>query len=337
MVRPMKIDIHTHCIPREFIDLVKSNPSKYQARIEQDAQGRERIRHDQGYVYPLFPGFYDMEARFKDMDRRRIEVDVLSVSPTIYYYWADAAVAGEIARVCNDSIARLAQSHPNRLKPCATVPLQDVAASVKELERVVDQYGIQMVTLGTSMEGRNLDDPYFLPFFKKADELGVVMLFHPYYVGSRLNLGDYYLTNLIGNPLDTTICIARLAFGGVLDQCRRCKFIFVHGGGYIPYQQGRLQHGYQVRHEPKVKVKDTPPFTYFDRLFFDTITHWGPALTFLVDSHGAEKVLMGSDYPFDMADADPVKTVETFVKGEVEREKVLGQNAMSLLERGGAR
>jgi aminocarboxymuconate-semialdehyde decarboxylase len=147
----MKIDIHTHCIPREFIDLVKSNPSRYQVRIEQDAQGRERIRHDQGYTYPLYRGFYDMEARFKDMDRRGIDVDVISVSPTIYYYWADAALTGEIARVCNDSIARLAQSHPNRLKPCATVPLQDVAASVKELERVVDRHGIQMVTLGTSM------------------------------------------------------------------------------------------------------------------------------------------------------------------------------------------
>lgn len=328
----MNIDIHTHCIPREFIDLVKSKPLKYQAKIEHDAQGNEMIRHDQGYIYPLYPGFYDMEARFKEMDQRKIDMDVISVSPTVYYYWADAALAAEIARLCNDSIAKLAQNHSNRIRPCASVPLQDVAASMKEMERVVDRYGIQIVTIGTSVEGRGLDEPYFLPFFKKAEELGVAILFHPYYVGDRLNLRDYYLTNLIGNPLDTTICIARLVFGGVLEQCPRSKFIFVHGGGYIPYQRGRLQHGYHVRREPKVIVKNTPPFTYYDRLFFDTITHWGPALTFLVESHGAEKILMGSDYPFDMADVDPVRTVETFVNGEAEQKKVLGLNAAALFE-----
>ncbi|MBU2054229.1 MAG: amidohydrolase [Proteobacteria bacterium] len=328
----MNIDIHTHCIPREFIDLVKRNPLKYQARIEHDSQGKEMIRHDQGYLYPLFPGFYDMDIRFREMDQRKIDMDVISVSPTLYYYWADAALAEEIARVCNDSVAKLAKGYPKRIKPCASVPLQDVAASVKELERVVDRYGIQMVTIGTSVEGRGLDDPDFLPFFKKAEELGVAVMFHPYYVGDRLNLGDYYLTNLIGNPLDTTICIARLAFGGVLEQCPRSRFIFVHGGGYIPYQRGRLQHGYHVRPEPKVRVKSTPPFTYYDRLFFDTITHWGPALTFLVESHGAEKILMGSDYPFDMADVDPVRTVKTFVRGEADQKKVLSLNAMSLFQ-----
>jgi aminocarboxymuconate-semialdehyde decarboxylase len=327
----MNIDIHTHCIPLEFIDLVKSNPARYQAKIYHDVQGREMIRHDQGYTYPLYPGFYDMQARFKDMDQRKMDIDVLSVAPTVYYYWADAALAAEIAEVCNDSIAKLAQSHPNRFIPCASVPLQDVTASIKELERVVDRYGFQIIAIGTSMEGRGMDEPYFLPFFKKAEELGVAVLLHPYYVGDRLNLRDYYLTNLIGNPLDTTICIARMAFGGVLEQCSRTNFIFVHGGGYIPYQKGRLQHGYHVREEPKVMVKNTPPCAYFDRLFFDTITHWGPALTFLAESHGAEKILMGSDYPFDMADPDPVKTVETFVKGETEKKQVLGLNTMSLL------
>ena len=180
------------------------------------------------------------------------------------------------------------------------------------------------------MEEKGLDDPYFLPFFKKAEKLDVTIIFHPYYVGERSDLKDYYLTNLIGNPLETTICIAKLVFGGVLEQCPMSKFIFVHGGGYIPYQKGRLQHGYHVRKEPKVIVNSTPPFTYFDKLYFDTITHWGPALTFLVESHGAEKIMLGSDYPFDMADADPVKSVEIFVKDETEKNMILGLNAISL-------
>lgn len=326
----MNIDIHTHCIPGELIDLIRKNPARYQARIERNDQGEEMVRHDQGYVYPLYPGFHDMAVRFKEMEARRIDVDLLSVSPTVYYYWADAALALEIATICNDAIAKLAADHPERLKPCASVPLQDVAASVRELERVVDRYGFQAVTIGTSMEGRGLDEPGFRPFFQKAEELGVAVIFHPYYVGDRLNLGDYYLTNLIGNPLDTTICIARLAFGGVLERFPGSRFIFVHGGGYIPYQKGRLQHGYKVRKEPKVIVKETPPFAFFDNLFFDTITHWGPALAFLAESQGAHKVLLGSDYPFDMADADPVTTVETYVMGEAEKRRVLYENAREL-------
>lgn len=328
----MNIDIHTHCLPQEVLDLIERDPVKYQAKIVVDEKsGQKFVHHEQGYKYPLSEGFYDMDVRFKEMDIRNIDMDVISVSPTIYYYWADPKVATEVAQVSNDSMAALAKAYPQRILPMATVPLQDVKASVQELERVVKKYNYRTVSIGTSMEGRYFDDPEFLPFFKKAAELDVVVLFHPYYVGDRLNLGDYYMTNLIGNPLDTTICISRLVFGGIFEKCPNSQFVFVHGGGYIPYQRGRLQHGHSVRPESKVIIGNESPAKYFDQLYFDTITHYQPALKYLIESHGSSKIVLGSDYPFDMADSDPVAKVKDLGFNEKDAANVLGNNVASLL------
>ncbi|MDW7740087.1 MAG: hypothetical protein SCJ97_08545 [Bacillota bacterium] len=118
----MNIDIHTHYLPQEFIDLVKKDPVKYQARIEKNDLGEEIIYHDQGYSYPLYPGFYDLEARLRDMDARNIDLDILSIAPTLYYYWAENSLALEIAKICNDSVYRMVQQKPERLKAMATVP-----------------------------------------------------------------------------------------------------------------------------------------------------------------------------------------------------------------------
>jgi len=322
----VNIDIHTHFIAEEFIDLLIKNPARYQARIE-TANGQRYIYHDQGYSYPLNPGFHDLKARIADMDSRGIDIDIISVAPPIYYYWADSELGLEVARLHNDSACRMVKSCPDRLQAMATVPMQDVKLAMGELERAVVEHGFKYVEIGTTIEGRNLDEPEYLPFFKKAEDLGVSVMFHPYYVGYRHDLKDYYLTNLIGNPLDTTICISRLVLGGVMEKCPALKFIFVHGGGYIPYQRGRLQHGYQVREEAKAVLSDGPPAGFFDNLYYDTITHWGPALKYLIESHSADKIMLGSDYPFDMADPDPVKSVKALNLDQKVEEMILGLNA----------
>ncbi|MGB9867101.1 MAG: amidohydrolase family protein [Bacillota bacterium] len=325
------VDIHTHAIPLELCEVIRDHPDKMQARIERDSEGNEIIRHDQGYCYPLYKGFYDPQARLADMDKRQIHTDVMSVSPTMYYYWLDSETCAEISRLCNDAMARMASACPSRLKAAATVPMQDVEAAVRELKRVVERHGMKMVSIGTSVEGKNLDATEFLPFFKLAEELGVVILFHPYYVGARRELQDYYLTNIVGNPLETAVCIARLILGGVLEQCPRLKLVFVHGGGFLPYQWGRVRHGYSVRQEPKVVVKGQSLDKYLSAVHFDTITHWVPALEFLGNSYGWDKVLLGSDYPFDMADPDPVKTVMALNADETAKLAVLEGNAARLL------
>ena len=327
----MTIDIHSHAIPRKFVDFVRENPERFQTKIINE-NGKDMVVHDQGFKYPLYPGFYDTKIRIADMDKRKIDREFVSVSPQIYYYWLDAKTALEAAMLANDGIAEMCAEAPDRFYPMATVPLQDVDASCREIERVVAEHGFKAVQIGTSMEGKYFDKPEFLPFFKKCEELGVIILFHPYYVGATKGLEDYYLTNFIGNPLDSTICISRLLFGGVMKACPESKFVFVHGGGYIPYQRGRLKHGHSVREESKVVIGSDDIDPYIDMLYFDTITHWDTALEFLINSHTSKKVVVGSDYPFDMADAEPARRVMGLENiSQDQKEDVLSGNILNVL------
>ena len=287
--------------------------------------------HDQGYAYPLFDEFTDHEAKLRAMDRKGIEISVLSPPPPLFYYWTDAETGARTAQLVNDGIAGLVAENPQRFRGMATVPMQDTRAAVEELERVVAIHGFRAVEVGTSIEGRQLADEEFRPFLERASELGVLVLAHPYYVGAKQGLENYYLTNLLGNPYDSTVMIANLMFSGLLDQLPDLKICVAHGGGFAPYQIGRLEHGYRMRPETR-KLAKTPPERLLRRLFFDTITFSPLALRYLMDLVGAERVVLGTDAPFDMGDEEPLGTV-----GEVprlssqERDAILFGTAQGLL------
>jgi aminocarboxymuconate-semialdehyde decarboxylase len=183
----------------------------------------------------------------------------------------------------------------------ATVPLQDPGAATAELRRAVTQLGLRGVEIGTTMEDLPLDDPRFDPFLAVAEELNAPVMLHPYYVGPRPNLSDFYMTNLLGNPWETTIAASRLILSGALDRHPKLKVLLVHAGGFLPFQIGRLDHGFDVRSETHAIIKQ-PPSTFLSRFYFDTITHANVPLRFLIDLVGKDHVLIGTDLPFDMAD-----------------------------------
>lgn len=318
-----------------MVKAIEKDPEGLSARIEGTGSTR-RVVHDQGYAYPLLEEFTDPAAKLGAMDRKGIEISLLSPPPPLFYYWADAETGARTARLVNDGIASLVEAEPSRLRGMATVPLQDVGAAVEELERVVSVYGFRAVEIGTSVEGAQLADEAFKPFLRRAGELGVLLLAHPYYVGAKQSLEDYYLTNLLGNPYDSTVMIANLMFSGVLDELPGLKLCVAHGGGFAPYQIGRLDHGHRVRSEPREHT-ETAPSELLGRLFFDTVTFNPRALRYLVDLVGAEQVALGSDAPFDMGDEDPRSTV-TSVPGlsERERETILSGTARRLLGEEGA-
>jgi aminocarboxymuconate-semialdehyde decarboxylase len=325
------IDVHSHAIPPGVVEAMEANPTRFMARVAKQGETRQVV-HDQGYAYPLFDEFTDPDAKLRAMDRKGIVVSVLSPPPPLFYYWADAEIGADIAQLVNDGIAGIVATHPGRFRGMATVPLQDTQAAIEELERAVLVHGFRAVEVGTSVEGRQLADETFRLFLKRASELGVLVFAHPYYVGAKQGLEDYYLTNLLGNPYDSTVMIANLMFSGLLDELQDLKLCVAHAGGFVPYQVGRLEHGHRVRPEARDRTS-TPPTELLRKLFFDTITFNPLALRYLIDLVGVEQVVMGTDAPFDMGDEDPLRTVGAIPNLEPEEHTaILAGTASRLLD-----
>jgi aminocarboxymuconate-semialdehyde decarboxylase len=324
----MNIDMHSHFIPQEFIDTIAKPDSGWQAKLFMKGD-QPWVVHDQGYTYPLTAGFHNTEVRLADMASTKLDKAVVSASPTLFYYWAEPKLALEVAKMTNNGLCELAKARPDKFAGMGTLPMQDVDMAIKELRRCVKDLGFKSIQIGSNVEGVQYDDPRYLPFFQECNDLGVVILMHPYYVGAKGMFGKYYLTNLYGNPLDTAMVCASLIFGGVFDKCPNLKVAFTHGGGFFPYQLGRLKHGYEVRSEPKVNGVKSPE-NYLHQMYFDTIVFMDKQLRFLVDLAGAENVLLGSDYDFDMADFTLVDTVSSAGLTPDQLKLVLGGNAQRL-------
>jgi aminocarboxymuconate-semialdehyde decarboxylase len=324
------VDLHSHVIPRPMLDAIRQSPATWGARVE-SIGAAERVVHAQGYAYPLAAEFFDPAAKIESMDRRGLDVSVVSPAPPTFFYWADGEVALAAARLVNDGIARMVAAHPTRLRGMATLPLQHPEMAIAELERAVQEHGFRAVEIGTSVEGAALAERRFRPVLRRCRELDVLVFAHPYYVGSKCGMESYYLTNLIGNPLDTTLMAANLMLGGALDELDGIKIALAHGGGFLPYQIGRLEHGYQVRPEARAGTR-TRPFELLRRFHYDSMVFNPRALRYLVDLVGSDRVALGTDSPFDMAEEDPMAQIGA-IPGLTPRERddVCGRTALRLL------
>ena len=324
------IDIHTHVLTEETMGLLQKEAPKIAPKLT-PIDADVAVLDVAGVPYRPFPrGGFDIERRFADMAAAEVEVHLLSATPQTYYYDQEPALAAACAALQNDQIAKLVKEHPERFIGVATLPIQAPQRAADELARAVRSLGLRGAMIGSNALGKNLDDPSFEPLWAVAAELGAFMLIHPVNVAGVDRLRSYYLNNLIGNPLDTTIAAACLVFGGVLERYPTLKVLLVHGGGFVPYQAGRWAHGWHVRPEPKVNVKRSPE-PWIDRFYYDTILHAKPQLEFLVSSVGPARVLLGSDYPYDMGTGECVRQVKALSIGEADKAKVLCDNARTLL------
>jgi len=321
------IDAHTHFIP-ESLDQEAPQRPEWGIEIAR-RDGTLWVSHEQGFAYPLDETFFGGDVKLADMDSRGLDLSVMSISPTLFFYWIGASDAASFARYANDALADVVRRAEGRLTGVATLPMQDPDAAAVELRRAVEELSLRGAHIGTSVEGTHLDDARFAPVFEAATALNVPLIVHPYYVGPRPGLEQFYLTNLFGNPLDTALCAARLIFSGAFELYPNLKLMLVHAGGFLPYQIGRLDHGWSVRPEPKEKL-DRKPSEYLDRLFYDTISHHDSALTWLVQLVGDEQVLLGTDLPYDMADEDPVGRITRIALAPSSSERVMGSNAAEL-------
>jgi aminocarboxymuconate-semialdehyde decarboxylase len=333
------IDVHAHILSEETMRLLQEAvPSLGVKHAPIDAEFG--VLEVAGSAYRPFPrGGFDLDRRLKDMDTAEVDMQVVSNTPQTFLYNLAPEMTATTSRIQNDQIAKLARERPDRFMGLATLPMQAPDLAAQELARSMRELGLKGCQIGSNINGKNLDDPALAPFWKTADELAAFIMVHPTQVAGAERLKNYYLANLIGNPLDTTIAAACLVFGGVVERHPNIKFFMVHGGGFAPYQAGRWSHGWQVRGEPKVNIKE-PPDAAIRRLYFDTILHGKPALQFLVDTFGAAHVLLGSDYPYDMGTLECVRQVRALSISEVDRATILGGLALDLLaspERSGKR
>ena len=321
------VDIHCHvlCEPAEAMVKAAGLPARHRFEAPKTAaitdEHQRRVR----------PQLLSLEQRLSDMDTMGIDVQAVSPSPDQMYYGLPPDLAIEATRLVNDNIAAIMGQHPDRFAGLGTVPFQAPELAVPELERLHKSLGLKGIEIAGSVQGGDYSDPKFRPIFAKIEELGLLMFMHPTGFTHAQRMQDWHLGNLIGNPLESTIAVHHLIFGGVLDRYPGLKLVVAHGGGFLPAYSGRVDHGASARPDCCEHLQHDPTH-YLKRLYFDTMVFTHHQLEYLVEQWGADHILMGTDYPFDMGEVDPVGFVEG-AKGLSEGDKraVLGHNAARLL------
>ena len=268
--------------------------------------------------------------RLADLDRMSIDVAVLSPAPLQYHYGIPGDAGHSVARLINDRIAAIVEERPDRFVGLGTVPMQAPGLAVEELDRLVGTLGLRGVEIGTNVNGAELSDASFRPVFARAEALGALVFLHPNGFPDGRRLSDHYFMNVIGNPLDSTVAVSHLIFAGVLDAYPRLKVLVAHGGGFLAAYAGRMDHAYRVRPDCQGLIPRRPT-SYLGKLYFDTLVFSPDQLEYLVRRYGSARLLLGSDYPFDMGMDDPVGFVERARLTRGEKAAILGENAARLL------
>ena len=314
------IDIHAHISPAGFIEAFRRGEDWHGLPSDAAANMRYNPRTT-----------WTPEERLADMNSLGVDVQVLSTNAFFYHYDKPAETALAMAVEENDYVAQLTQDYPARFAGFANLPMQDIPAAIAELERAVS-LGLKGAMIGDQVNGRTFDEPEFLPLWKAAEACGAVLLVHQggdTVVSPRSS--RYHLPNTIGNLADRAVTFASFVFGGVMDACPELKVCLCHGGGYTCYGIGRMDRGWQVRREARANISQ-PPSKYLNRFYYDCLTHSEAALRYLIDSVGIDRVVFGTDWPFDMAADWPVSWIlglESLTMEE--KEAILHRNLEKLL------
>jgi aminocarboxymuconate-semialdehyde decarboxylase len=305
------VDVHNHVIPAEVLDLLHREPA-YGVTVDGDQwAGGHHV------PFTVTAPFRDPAEKIAEMDRNRIALAVVSPPPPLFFYDVSSDLAAALCEVANEGMAKICAVAPARLRWLANLPMQDPPRAVRAYRTALGQ-GCVGAAIGTSIMGRRLDEAAFEEFWAAAEAIGRPVLMHPAFNEAHAGLDPYYLQNVIGNPLETTIAVERMVCAGVFARHPRLALLVLHAGGYLPYQAGRLAHACGVR--PEISIGAQEVGRAFSQLYFDTITHDLAALRFLVERVGADHVVLGTDLPFDMALREPAAVLAQAFGEEVRRQ-----------------
>ncbi len=328
----MSIDIHAHIIPPEFLTALQQGTYGMDIAVE-DGKVHASVSGGDA-IGELRPALRDVDGRLEAMDRSGVDLQILAGWIDLNGYVLGEEDGGRYSRLFNESVAAVAASHPTRFLGLANVPLQAPEAAARELIYAVRELGLVGAQIATTVAGTELDDPGLDPFWEAAQELSAILVLHPFNPLPQRGLRRYFLSNAIGRPAETTIAIGHMIFGGVFERFPGLVVCVVHGGGFLPYQIGRMDQAYHAKPELAATHLTRPPSEWEGHLYYDTVTHNPAVARFLVDQVGADHVVMGTDYPFEMGDSSPVATVGAIPGlSEEQRRLILEGNARRLLDR----
>lgn len=326
----MKLDIHTHIMPDKIPNWVKKFGYGDFIHLEQRNCKACMMKGDKVFRQ-VEDNCFDAVEREREMDATGVTVQVLSTIPVLFNYWAKPQDGLETARFFNDHIADTVAKRPERFIGIGTVPLQDIELAIGEMERCVQELKMPGLEIGSNINGINLSDKRFFPFYKRAEELGCALFVHPWEMMGEGQMEKYWLPWLVGMPAETSRAICSMIFGGVLQRFPQLRVAFAHGGGSFPFTIGRIEHGFHVR--PDLVAVDNPikPRDYIGKFWIDSLVHDAQALQYIVDLMGADKICLGSDYPFPLGEHHPGALVESMPFDAALKEKILYGNARKWL------
>ncbi|MDQ4120073.1 MAG: amidohydrolase [Acidobacteriota bacterium] len=327
----LKIDVHTHILPKEMPVWKERFGYGGFIRLEHHKPCCARMLRDDGKFFrEIDDNCWSVEKRLDECQQFGVCVQVLSTVPVMFNYWAKSADAAEIANFLNDDLARIVGEYPKRFVGLGTVPMQDAQLAVKELERC-KQIGLVGVQIGTNVNQLNLGEPQFFDFFKACEEIGMAVFVHPWDMMGERDMQKYWLPWLVGMPAETSRAICSLIFSGTLEKCKNLRICFAHGGGSFPATIGRIEHGFLVRPDLCAADNQCNPRDYLGKIWFDSLVHDAAMLDYLIKLAGADKVALGTDYPFPLGELEPGKLIESMPFDNQTKAKLLHGAALEWL------
>jgi aminocarboxymuconate-semialdehyde decarboxylase len=326
----LKIDVHTHILPRDIP--AWKDKFGYGGFITLDHYEpccAHMVRDDGKQFRDIDSNCWEPTKRIEEMDATGVGVQVLSTVPVMFSYWAEAEHAAEVSRFLNDHIAEIVSEFPLRFVGLGTLPMQDAELAIRELERC-KSIGLAGVQIGTNVNQLNLSEPQFFKIFAACERLGMAVFVHPWEMAGEADMQKYWLPWLVGMPAEVSRAICSLIFSGTLERLPNLRICFAHGGGAFPATLGRIEHGFKVRPD---LFQDNPyrPRKYLSKMYFDSLVHEPSKLDFLINLVGADQVMLGSDYPFPLGEAEPGKLIESMNYDETVKEMLLSGAAINWL------
>jgi aminocarboxymuconate-semialdehyde decarboxylase len=342
----LKIDLHTHILPREWPDLDKKYGYSGFVRLEHCDSCSARMMIGERFFREIKSNTWDPVPRVEDMERAGVTMQVLSTVPVMFSYWAKAADAHDLSRLLNDHIAEVVRAQPTRFAGLGTLPLQDPDLAAGELARCVRDLGLRGVEIGSHVDAnehchgpdcRNLDHPSLDVVWRTAEELGAAIFVHPWDMLGKRRMQKYWLPWLVGMPAETSLAICSMMFSGVFDRFPKLRVAFAHGGGAFPFTMGRIEHAFRVRPDLVAVDNQNHPRSYLAsggkpaRFFVDSLVHDAEALRLLIGMFGTSRVALGSDYPFPLGEAHPGALIESMNLAPEAAEQLLSSTAREFL------